>query len=53
MDFEQDLPFLIAPQIKTGSIQYVPIPMDLGSKVEYVIQDLHTPAWGNMSVIGG
>ena len=53
MDFEQDLPFLIAPQIKTGSIQYVPIPMDLGSKVEYVVQDLHTPAWGNMSVIGG
>ena len=42
-----------APQIKTGSIQYVPIPMDLGSKVEYVVQDLHTPAWGNMSVIGG
>ena len=53
LDFEQDLPFLVAPQIKTGSIQYVPVPMDLGAKVEYVIKDLHTPAWGNMSVIGG
>ena len=53
MDFEQDLPFLIAPQIKTGSIQYVPVPIDMASKVEYVIKDLHTPAWGNMSVIGG
>ena len=53
LDFEQDLPFLVAPQIKTGNIQYVPIPMDLGAKVEYVVKDLHTPAWGNMSVIGG
>lgn len=53
MEFENELPFLVAPQIQPGSIQYVPVPIDMGTKVEFVLKDPHTPLWGHNAVVGG